>query len=288
MTAPSRKPPPEFRPRTKRQRPKRRIADPRLVMTVAALGVVLIAAAAFAFLLLRSDDGTKTAAPGQAPSQSTGGTVGGPDPTLPGPASAYAPSLTEAPAGYQLRDNKTYSLTPLQFVADNSALFPSTEEGERTVEQWGFASGYQVELWPIGQLAEVVSGPPIYTVGVYLFDTTAGARLAFEKFEEAYGSLPGSHRVEDAHPLANQSSAWAYPEGTVGVSDVEAIFHRFIFRRGNMVVTSQTLGGVPFMNIDKAREMARIVDDRALGDRPATTPTPAPTIPGYIPPTPTP
>lgn len=288
MTAPSRKPPPEFRPRSKHQRPKRRLADRRVMLAVAALAVVLIAAAVFAYLLLGSGDDVQTAAPGQAASQSTGGTVGGPDPTLPGPASAYAPSLDEVPPGYDINTRSTYGLTPLQFAADNSRLFGSIEEGERTVQEWGFDSGFRAEFWPIGQLAEVVTGPPIYTVDVYLFGTTAGARQAFAKFEEQYNALSKSTPVPDAKPLANQSGAWSYPEGKVGVSDVDAVYHRFIFRRGNIVVVSQTLGGVPFMNIDKAREMARIVDDRALGDRPATLPTPTPTVPGYIPPTPTP
>jgi hypothetical protein len=71
-------------------------------------------------------------------------------------------------------------------------------------------------------------------------------------------------------------------EGLVGTSDVVAVFHRYVFRRGTVVTWVQTYGAEAYMTIDPAREVAVIIDDRILGNTEAAEPTPIPTpnLPG--------
>ena len=81
----------------------------------------------------------------------------------------------------------------------------------------------------------------------------------------------------EAKPLANDSSAYRFIQGTVSVSDTVAVFHRYSFRRGNFIVTVVTWGGENYMNIDAARNIAARIDDKLLGKSPAAEPTPIPT-----------
>src|SRR5690606_6862116 len=98
-----------------------------------------------------------------------------------------------------------------------------------------------------------------------LFAGTAGAIDAYNWFTDLYGRTDGS-QSQDVAQLANQSSGWKKKQGTIPSSNVEGVAHRFIFRRGNMVGIVQTSGADTFMTIDPARDIAVIIDDRALGN----------------------
>jgi hypothetical protein len=143
--------------------------------------------------------------------------------------------------------------------------------------QWGYREGYQVALEPDGLLAGVLKGQYYVTQEIHLFDTAAGAEQAYQRFEQRYREAAGSEPAE-ATPLANQSSAWQLVRGTVADSEMVAVYHRFLFRRGNMVASVQTFGGQPFMRVDTARDIAVLIDERALGKRSSPEPTPAKTI----------
>jgi len=205
---------------------------------------------------------------------SSGGTVGGPEPTLQGPASQFTLLSDDVGA-----DNKVYapgvqSLDASDFVA-TAKIFTSSSEGEGLVKGWGYVEGFETAFQPGGQLAAVLSGAYYVNAETYLFKTLDGARQAYQQFEKAYAAAPGSAQ-QTTKGLGNQSSAWKLVNGTVGSSDVVAAYHRFVFRRGTLVGVVQTMGADPYMTIDRARDLAVIMDDRALSKRAAPTPTPIP------------
>ncbi len=211
--------------------------------------------------------GTRT--PGRT---STGGVEGGPDPLLKGPPMRYAAAQEELGGTFEVVPPDTYGLTPETYAA--SPFFSGTDEGTQLAREWGFASGYQVSLEPDGQLAGVLKGHHYLLMEVHLFETQAGAQAAFNTYDARYAKATGSERLK-SKGLANQSSAWQLVRDTVGSSDLVAVYHRFLFRRGNMLAIAQTYGAQPFMTVDKARDVAVIIDERALGTRKATDPTPA-------------
>jgi|GEM_PF-3375697 len=270
MTGQKPRPAPEFRPRKKRQQNVARAAWRSPWGLTGVLAVLIIAAAGFGgWLVFRGGDDS-------APAR---GLAGGPDPKLEGPASRYAPSLEEAPPGYQVITPETYDLNAFQFAAQ-SGLFTEVATGEQRAEEWRYLSGRRTSLEPIGKGAEVLQGGYWLTVDNYLFEYPEGAEAAFNHLKTVYDGVTGSERV-DAAPLGNQSAAWALQKGTVLQSETPAIYHRFVFRRGNLLTIVQTMGATPFMTIEQARDIAIVVDERALGQRDQSTPTPAaaPTLP---------
>lgn len=210
---------------------------------------------------------------------STGGVQGGPELLLKGPAAKYAATQDELKAAYKVAPNETYGMGAETYAA--SSFFSGATEGNQLATAWGFAEGYQVSMEPDGQLAGVLKGGHYLTMEVYLFANQAGAKDAYDYYANRYSSAAGSEAVT-TKGLANQSGAWQVIKGTVGASDLVGVYHRFLFRRGNMLVAVQTYGAQPFMTIDKARDIAVIIDERALGTRQATEPTPAgtATVPG--------
>lgn len=234
-------------------------------MLTGLLAVVLLGAAALgAWLVMRGGDDSTPAR----------GLAGGPNPTLEEPASRYAPSLEEAPPGYQVVTPETYGMNAFQFAVQ-SGLFAEAAVGEQRAEEWGYLDGRRTTFEPLGKGAEVLQGAYWLTIDTYLFERPDGAEAAFNHLESFYNGLQGSRRVEAA-PLGNQSGAWSFERGTILQSDTPAIYHRFVFRRGNLVAIVQTLGGTPFMSIEQARDTAIVIDERALGQREPSTPTPAP------------
>ena len=239
---------------------------------VAALTLIVV-------LLVNGGDGEDAAA--TPVSSSVGGTLNGPEPTLNVQAAALAPQLGDFNARYSTHGGDAYVVNAFAFA--NTGPFASVKEGEALAEQWGYREGYTATLTPDGQLAGVLEGRFYVTAEVYLFNSMDGARQAYSKFEQLYAAAPGSER-QQTRGLANDSSAWKLIKDTVGTSDVVAVYHRFVFRRGNMVAVIQTFGADPYMTIDRARDIAVVVDDKALAKRPAPLPTPAGTAtPGATP-----
>ena len=213
--------------------------------------------------------GGKTSTPG---SLSTGGVEGGPDPLLKGPAAKFAAAQAELSGSFKVVPPDTYGLSLDTYAA--SSFFSGTAEGTQLAKEWGFSEGYQVSMEPDGQLAGVLKGLHYLLMEIYLFDAQSGAKAAYDTYESRYAKATGSEQLK-TRGLANQSSAWQLVKDTVGSSDLVAVYHRFLFRRGNMLAIAQTYGAQPFMTVDKARDVAVIIDERALGTRQAAEPTPA-------------
>jgi len=257
-----------------------------IMLSVAA---VLAVAAGVVFWMVR-DDGTDVSGtindktPTTTP-KSDGGTTGGPDTVNTGPASRFAPFTGELPGRYSVNVPETFAQNISTFAS--SYLFKSANEGADYARTWKIIDGYKVQFDPDGLAAGTVQGRYGVAIETYLFEDTTGSKAAYDYIAGVLTRTSGSV-AQDAKQLANQSSGYQIIQGTVGTSDMVQVYHRFLFRRGNVVVSVQTVGGQPFMTIDKARDIAVIIDDRILGKREATTPTPIPTPSFNLPPTPEP
>ena len=246
---------------------------------VLLLGAGLVALAMVAvvvFLVRGGDDGRMagSAVKEKTPTQSESGTADGPDETLRMKANQATINLEELPLTYQVDVPNTFAMTVSTFAS--SYWFRGSGEGEELAEDWRIYDGFQVYYQPKGLAAEVLSGSPFVRVETYVFIDQEGARKAWAHLDDLMKRTAGSEAVE-ARPLANNWGAYRYYSGTVGSSETVAVFHRFSFRRGNVIVSVQTWGADPFMNIDPARNIAAAIDDKLLGTRPAVEPTPLPT-----------
>jgi hypothetical protein len=214
--------------------------------------------------------------------KSTGGTTGGANPTVPGPASKYSPSLKELPGIFTVNVPDTFTQNISTF--SSSYLFTSAQQGQDLATQWKIIDGFKASYEPDGLAAGVVKGGYFVDTEVYLFQDTAGAADAYTYLADFFSRGAGAQK-EDAKGLGNASAGYSIIQGTVGNTDVAQVFHSFVFRRGNVVAIVRTQGAQPRMTIDRARDVAVIIDDRILGNRAATAPTPIPTPKISLPPT---
>lgn len=224
-------------------------------------------------LLLAACGGNDDDANGVRP-PSTGGTADGPELISEGPPSRYIPFVEELRGNFDVPPPEVFGIAPATWGL--TGPFDTPQEGETMADEWGYVGGHNVQFNPDGLLAGVLQGGYYITVQVHIFDAVDGAEKAFEAYETRSDSLPGSATVSTP-ALANESAAYEYTEGTVGSTDTVAVYHRFIFRRGNTVVSVLTYGAQPFMTIDPARDVAVMIDNRILGETGALEPTPIPT-----------
>lgn len=210
------------------------------------------------------------------------GADSGPEPVLAGPPSAYAPALEELEGLYEVNRSETYSLSQATFATLAGGPFPDTKAAEDFAKEWGYQGGFTVLYQPDGLLAGVLQGRYYITVQVHQFSSTEGAKELFARFSEQGDTTRGSERMK-ADRVGNESGAWAFVQGTVGNSEMVGIYHRVVFRRGNIVGVVITYGGEPYMTIERALAVARIMDERATGGREAVEPTPIarPTSPAF-------
>ncbi len=251
-----------------------------VIVLVAGLAVI-VAAVVATLMLATGDDGGNTGTAGgvsgnvrEPTPASRSGLAGGPEPTVSLPASKYTPLLEEMPPEMRVNTSETFTMNITTFTA--SYWFDTNAQGETFAREWRIIDGHQVQYDPEGLAAQVLQGGYSAWAEVYLFESSTGARAAYEYLERRLAGVDGSERAE-ARPLANQSAAFRIGGPTVGTSDIPSVYHRFIFRRGNAVVSVQTYGAVPFMSTDQARELAVLIDSKLLGERPAVEPTPIPT-----------
>ena len=252
---------------------------------LAALGAAGVLALGGALLVAACSSSSTGATVPKDPSsvgKSTGGTTGGPSPTAPGPASKYAPSLKDLPGLYTVNVPETFTQNITTFAS--SYLFPNNQQGQQLASQWKIIDGYKVSYEPDGLAAGEVKGGYYVTVEVYLFQDTAGAADAYTYLADFFSKGPGAEK-DDTKGLGNSSAAYHIVQGTVGTTDKPEIFHSFIFRRGNVVTVVRTEGAQGLVTVDRARDVAVIVDDRILGHRDNTAPTPIPTPKISLPPT---
>ena len=264
---------PRFRPRrTKAQQKSRRY----LWLAIATGGLVVVAAAVVIGLALTGGDDSSTTPAGlpTAASVSTAGSQDSRGPILDKPAARYVIQAGDVKTGYKTLGSETFTLSAIGFAANG--YFSSVQEGEKLAGDWGYKDGYQASFEPDGQLAGVLQGRYYIRVESYLFDSASGAAEAFARVDKAAKSKPGSE-PQQTKGLGNQSSAYKLVTGTVSNSELVQVYHRFIFQRGNLLTVVQTNGAEPFMNIDRARDLAVVVDAKALGERAAPTPTPGST-----------
>ncbi len=229
----------------------------------------------FALVLLAAcgggdDDGGSPSGPA-----STGGTDGGPEVTADAPVTKYAPFVEQLTSlgAFEVYPPETFGLAAATWSL--TGPFVSSTEGEQKATEWGYQEGFNVQYNPQGLLAGVLQGRYYITIQVHLFETKDGAESAFEAYKMTTSSAAGAKELSPKG-LGNEWVAYELPQGVVGSSDVVAVYHRFVFRRGNVVATVQTYGAEPFMTIDSAREVAVMVDDRILGNSDAIEPTPIP------------
>ena len=248
-----------------------------IVILLGGLGVLAVMAGIVVYLVRNSGQDVsatvKDTTPG-AGAKSTGGTEGGPDDVVQGPASRFSPAIGELPGRYGVDVSNTFAQNISTFAS--SYLFKSSNEGADYARQWKILDGYNVIYQPDGLNAGVLQGRYYVSVETYLFQDVAGAKAAFAYMDQLFTKNQGSVK-QQTKGLGLQSGAYQIIQGTVGASDMKQVYHRFLFRRGNVVATVMTTGGEPFMTIDRARDIAVIIDDRILGKRAATTPTPIPT-----------
>lgn len=234
-----------------------------------------VMAAALALLLVAGCGGNGGGGSSAGITPSTGGTSGGPEPQLEIPVSRFAPAQDEIPGNFEVNPLETFGLAAATWSVIGP--FDNPQQGEQLAAEWGYVEGWRVLYNPDGLISGVVQGRYYATIEVHLFETVGGASKAYAQYLDRSVSKAGSEK-QDTKALGNESSGWALVEGTVGNTDMVAIYHRFIFRRGNMVAMVLTYGGEPFLTIDPARDIAVIIDERALGERDAVEPTPIPTV----------
>jgi hypothetical protein len=254
----------------------------RLVVAFAVAGALALVGAALMAACSGNSTGSTVPKDPSSVGKSTGGTTGGPSPTVPGPASKYSPSLKDLSGLYTVNVPDTFTQNITTFAS--SYLFPNNQQGSDLASQWKIIDGYKVSYEPDGLAAGEVKGGYYVTVEVYLFQDTNGAGDAYTYMADFFSKGPGAEK-DDTKGLGNSSAAYHIIHGTVGPTDTPEIYHSFIFRRGNVVTVVRTQGAQGLVTIDRARDVAVIVDDRILGHRDATAPTPIPTPKISLPPT---
>jgi hypothetical protein len=219
------------------------------------------------------------------PPISTGGTSGGSDDAVKGPASLYSPARTELPGVFSVNVPETFTDNISTFAS--SYLFTNNQQGAQLAAQWGIIDGFKAAYDPDGLEAGLLSGRYYVSVETYLFDKSSGASDAYDFIQNVYSSRAGSEK-QDAKPLGIKSAGYKIIQGTVGTSDQPKAYYSFMFKRGNVVAVVRITGAERSVSVDTARDVAAIIDDRMTGKRPATQPTAIPTPKINIPPTPEP
>ncbi len=208
------------------------------------------------------------------PGASIGGTIGGPETLAKGPASRYAPARTDLPPGYTVDVPNTFQQNIQTFAS--GYLFDNNNQGNQLANQWQIVDGYQVYFNPDGLEAGLLQGRFYISTEIYLFNKVDGAMQAYTYIDNRLASSAGSQHITTTR-LANASDAFKKVSGTVGTSSIVKAYYRYLFRRGNIVAIVQIAGSDPQITVDRARDIAVIIDDRILGKRDNTVPTPIPT-----------
>lgn len=190
-----------------------------------------------------------------------------------------APQLEEPSARYTiLHDDLSGSfITDIEatrrYTAESyslAATFSDSDEGYDLLVDWGYVSGYESSYIPEGQQEAVLNGAYYFVVESHLFESEEGASEAYDYISNRLAESR-SEKVEDVQPVGNESSFWEAP----GIrSSVDSVHHRVVFRRGNLVAMVATWGADALMSVNPVYELARIVDEKALGERDAPEPTP--------------
>jgi hypothetical protein len=192
------------------------------------------------------------------------------EPHLVAPASQYSLVFEDVGTGYLTDVQATFTLDAAAY--GRTSAFDDAARGEQLLREWGYVEGYETGYIPEGYQTAVLTGRYYIHMEIHLFEDVEGARRAYRYFAERIDAS-GAQRVS-VPLLGNEGAAWFLVQGTVPESTVPAVFHRYLLRRGNMVAIVATWGAQPFMRADAVITLAKMIDDKALGRRPAVVPTP--------------
>lgn len=223
-----------------------------------------------------------TTGSGAKGSTSTPAPVSTASPKLSGPVSKYSVSVEELGLNW-ITDVKGTQSIDADTYSRQAHVFASPAEGVKLLKEWGYQGGYQTGYSPEGRDQAVLNGGYYVWIESHLFVDEAGAQKAFDYFNNVAKQPPA--QPVTIQQVGNQSAAYLTVTGTITGSSVQAAFHQVIMRRGNLITVVLTKGAVTFMKSDAAWEVAFMADQKALGKRDTTVPTPTS---DYKTPTPTP
>lgn len=191
-------------------------------------------------------------------------------PDLGEPASQYSILQSDLDGDFLTDIEGTFVLGVDNYGASNT--FESPDEGAAQLEDWGYVGGYETGYTPDGYENAVLNGSVYFWAETHLFEDEGGAQSAFEYINERLDDSVSSRA--EAHPVGNESVAWEAQGDYVPGSSVRSVFHRVVFRRGNLVGVIATWGAESLVNPNEAARLARIIDEKALGERDLEEPTP--------------
>lgn len=219
----------------------------------------------------KANDDANTPAGPSAASTSSSPNDASKAPILTMPASRFAISLDDLGLSFITNVPETFVLNAENY--GGSKTFTSPEEGKQLLSKWEYLGGYETGFRPEGGEKAILQGSYYINIETHLFKSEEGAKSAYDYFEGRLKSA-GAAQPVNAEQLGNKSSAWKLVSGKVAGSTIDAAYHRFLFRRGNLVTVIQTYGADSFMTTGTARGLAAIVDAKALGTKQAIEPTP--------------
>jgi hypothetical protein len=201
---------------------------------------------------------------------------GGPEPEVDGSGAEYSLLFDEIP----YPDFQVYSPGTRQIENEELIEASSNPDAVReTIAEQGRLIGYQAE-YAVASEFSLLSGPVsiVSTAGLYLtvegageaIESAAGVYSGIEQFEpvqvEAVGNEHMAHSLERLEQLEDGR-------------EVSIVTYFIDFRRGNVVVTVALTGATAIVAPEEALALARVIDEKILGQRPAPMPTPAGTAP---------
>lgn len=207
-------------------------------------------------------------------------------PVLSGRAGKYSVSLDDIGIAWLTDIKGTFEIDSSELVthyAGRPDVFPSPAEGLRMLGEWGYKEGYQTGYIPEGRDSAVLQGAYYIVVETHVFETIEGAQKAYAYYARKPAESGASGVAVTG--VGNEASGFVTVAGKIAGSSVNAAYHQVVFRRGNVVEIVLTKGAQGFMEITHPWELARIADEKLVGQRSATEPTPTS---GYKTPTPAP
>lgn len=213
------------------------------------------------------------ASPGTTPSTAVAASTA--SPTLARPASKYSISIDDLGQNFRTDVPYTFAFDAKTYATEGRVrAFPSADEATKLLNEWGYIEGYQTGYIPedmSGAEGAVLKGGFYVTVETHLFRDTAGATHAYDYFAKY---LESTAQPVDAAAVGNKSAAYVTTIGKIGKTQVNATYHHLLFVRGNVLTIVLTKGAQGFMKVDTVVSLARIADQKLLGERSATEPTP--------------
>lgn len=237
------------------------------------LPLALLACAVFALAAAcgnGSDDPTPAVSSSGTAANGTPVPVNTSSPALTAPASKYAVLREEMGKGFIVDIPATFDLDAKDYAG--TSAFTSQSDGEAKLADWGYVGGYETGLIPEGRIQALLAGGAIVHMEVHLFKDEDGAKKLFNHLDTTFRNN-GAQPIK-IDPVGNQSAAYTVISGKVGTSNVDQAAHTVLFRRGNMVATTLTIGASTFMTVEPAREVAAKIDSKAVGGGELITPTP--------------